>query len=39
MQTNLVSNVIEDRHHVAHMVDREDGIEDLALIAVVVAYG
>ena len=32
--THSVSNVVEDRHHVAHVGDREDRVEHLALLTV-----
>ena len=34
---DLVADVVEDRRHVAQVADREDRVEHLALLAVVVA--
>ncbi len=35
---HLVRDLVEERRHVAHMLDGEDGVQHLPLLTVVVAY-
>ena len=37
--TNIMNNIVEDRHHVPHVVDREDWVEHLPLLPVLTAMG
>ena len=36
--TRLASNAKEDWYHMAHMVNGEDGVEQLSLLAMMIAY-
>ena len=37
-QTDLEADIVEHGNHAAHMGNGEDGVEQLALLAVVVAF-
>ena len=38
LQTDLEADIVEHGNHAAHMGDGEDGVQQLALLAVVIAF-